>query len=211
MTNAEYLCSLLSVLPPNLEEIEKELKSKNYSSEEVTEAACEFCRECFLEYTDFIDAHNREPYKNEIHSSYVYDICKLLLEYGLDPNLVLGEKFSETNIMYEVYWITKPYVAADTLRLLLEHGGNPMLIFDDEPFYHMVDLDIWFDVTEGYYTDPWYKVKFDCIFHFWLVLLGAVAEEGSDEKNYINHEDYIPAITKTDEYNWDIGVKKKNK
>ena len=138
----------------------------------------------------------------------MYDICGLLLKYGLDPNLIIGEKYDEDNIMYRVYWITKPYVAADTLRLLIEHGGNPMLILEDRPLCDEVEFDIWYDITEGYYLEDWYKTKFDCRFHFWLVLISAVSEEGSDEKEYINHENYIPVITKTDEYYWDIGVKK---
>lgn len=209
MTKTEYLYSLLNSLPPDLEEIDEELKGKNYSPEEITLATCEFCKECFSEYTDFIDEYNREPLEHESHSSYVYNICKLLLKYGLDPNLVLGEKHSETNIMHELYWITKPYVAADTLRLLLAHGGNPKLIFDDEPFYNMVDFDIWFDIANGYYVEPFYKIKFDCRFHFWLVLRSAVAEKGSDEKKYINHEHYVPAITKTADGHWNIGVEKK--
>lgn len=211
MLNTEYLYSLLTALPPNLKEIENELQNNNYSSEEVTLIACNFCEECFCEYTDFIEEHNREPLEHEIHTSYVYDICKLLLEYGLNPNLILGEKYSETNIMYEVYWITKPYVAADVLKLLLEYGGNPMLLYEDKPFYNMVDFDISFDITEGYYIEDWYKIKFDCRFHFWLVLLAAVAEEGAEEKKYIHHEDYIPVITKRDEHQWDIGVQKANK
>ena len=210
MPNTEYLYSLLNALPPNLEEIENELQNNNYSSEEVTSAACKFCEGCFMEYTDFIEEYGKEPLEYEIHTSYVYDICKLLLKYGLNPNLVLGEKYSETNIMYEIYWITKPYVAADVLRLLLEHGGNPMLLYDnDEPFFHLVDVDIWFDISEGYYAEDWYKIKFDCRFHFWLVLLAAVAEEGSKEKKYINHEEYMPVITQKDEHSWDIGVRKK--
>ena len=76
MTKAKYLYSLLCALPPDLKKIEEELKSKNYSSVDVTQAACEFCEECFGEYTDFINEHSREPYDYEIHTSYVYDICK---------------------------------------------------------------------------------------------------------------------------------------
>lgn len=208
MTNAEYLCSLLEALPPDFEKIENELKSKKYSSQEVTTAACVFCYGCFDEYTDFIDEHGREPLEHEIHTSYVYDICGLLLKYGLDPNLIVGGKYDEDNIMYRVYWITKPYVAADTLRLLIEHGGNPMLILEDRPLCDRVEFDIWYDITEGYYLEDWYKTKFDCRFHFWLVLLGAVAQEGH-ERQYLNHENYEPVITKTDEHHWNIGARRK--
>lgn len=83
-----------------------------------------------------------------------------------------------------------------------------MLVFEDEPLYNMVDFDIWFDITEGYYLKPWYTVKFDCRFHFWLVLIGVMAEEGNEEQQYLNHKDYMPAIRKTDEYHWVIGVQK---
>ena len=185
----EYLYSLLSALPPDFTEIEKELKTNNYSSKEVTLVACRFCKDCFDEYTDFVDENFREPLDCEIHSSYVYDVCKLLIKYGLDPNLVMHNDGEETNIMFEIYWITKPYVAADTLRLLLENGGNPYLEFENVPFIYTVDHDFWYDVAEKYYDEAFYTVKFDCRFHFWLVMRGADAAN-EQEKNYLNHHMY---------------------
>ena len=59
---------------------------------------------------------------------------------------MFGEKNDESNIMYQIYWIDKPYVAADTLKLLLENGGNPLLEVDNESIWQLSDFDIWFDV-----------------------------------------------------------------
>lgn len=208
MADYKKLYSLLCALPPDLNAIEQDLINSHYTAEDVTLAACEFCNEqCFCEYTDFIEAHSREPLEEEIHTSYVYAICELLLKYGLNPNMVLGEKLSETNLMFELKFIDKPYVAADTLRLLIMHGADPLTELEDNSVYNSADFDIWFDVTEGYYKEDFYATRFDCKFHYWLVLLGAVAKEEEYKKNYLNHENYSHVITRTDKDRWEIGVK----
>lgn len=205
---AEILCDLLTELPPDFVRIEKELKTNLYSSQEITLAFARFCDNCFCDYSDFVYYKRRKPYNYETHSTYAYDICKLLLKYGLDPNLKYDDIVFSCNIMDAVYSIDKPYIAADTLKLLLENGGDPNIWIESETLYEMVDFDIWFDDTHGFATEENFKDKFDCRFHCWLVLKGFIANDGDIEKNYINHEKYTYRFIKDEDGNHDIEVVK---
>lgn len=97
MKNIDYLLSLLNELPPDLNKIENELKNNSYTAEEVTTVACYFAESCFIECRRFKEEHNRVPLDEELHSTHIHNICKHLLKYGLDSNMVVGEKYSEYN------------------------------------------------------------------------------------------------------------------
>ena len=206
MPDKSTMFHLFMELPPRFNYIETLLSNHTYTCENINESFCEFVEECFCEYRDFIDKHGRKPSEEEIHSTYVFPLCKLLLKYGLDPNYVFGEMYSESNVMYQVYWIDTPYVAADTLRLLLEHGGDPNLLVDGESIWHLSDFDIWFDVLWGYAQDPQYSTQFDSRFHFWLVLRGFLS---SEEKAFKNHLLYTYNLVQLDKDHWDIQIVKK--
>lgn len=187
---AEMLCDLLSELPPDFVRIEEELKTNLYSLEEVTLAFTKFCDTCVCEYSNFMHYNMRKPFDHEIRSTYAYKICDLLLNHGLEPCFRCDE-MPFSNVMDAVYYIDKPYVAADIIKLLLEHGGNPCIWSESESFYDMVDFDVWSDVSDGNFKiDSPYYTRAECWFHCWLVLRGFVAEEGTKEKDYINHEKY---------------------
>lgn len=205
MSISNALLNMFMELPPNFVCIEQLLKDEQLSSACISETFCSFAEKCFNEYNYFIDEHSREPLDDEIHSTYIFPLCELLLNYGLDPNYVFGEKYSESNIMYEIYWIDKPYVAADTLRLLLEHGGDPYLEIEYKSIWLMSDHDLCFDITEGYAFEDCYKMKFDCRFHFWLVLYGFLEDERFKE-----HDLYTYNIVQTDNHHWDLKVKLKD-
>ncbi len=205
MNNIDYLLSLLNELPPDFDKIENELKINSYTPEEIATAACYFTESCFCEFRDFKEEHNRIPLDEELNSTYIYDICKLLLKYGLDPNMVVGEKYSEYNIMNEMRYIDKPYVGADTLRLLFENGGNPYNECDGFSLYHDIDFGIWFDVTDGYAEQDYYENMFDCNFHCYLVLQGFTADDENPEAvNFKNHEQYTYKLVKKDDNKWDL-------
>ena len=184
MNITEKLFDLFMALPPDYAQIEQVIKDNNCSRECISEAFCKFAEECFCECSDFVDKHARKPLDEEIHSTYVFPLCELLLKYGLNPNYVFGEKNSESNAMYEIYWIDKPYVAADTLKLLLEHGGDPHTEIDGESLWHLSDFDIYFDVAHGYAQETDYKQKFDNRVHFWLVLRGFLSQEEAMYKEH---------------------------
>lgn len=203
MSTSETLFRLFMELPPNFEDIERLLNDNNCNSECICESFCKFAEECFCEYSEFIEQHGRKPLDEEIHSTYVFPLCEFLLKHGLDPNYVFGEKNSESNAMYEVYWIDKPYVAADTLRLLLENGGNPLVEVDGESIWKISDFDIWFDVLYGYAQQENYMLKFENRFHLWLVLRGFMS---SDEEKFKDHSLYTYNLVQIDKDHWDVQV-----
>ena len=170
----ERILSLLMELPPKLEEVEKELKNNEYTAEEVTLVACRFAENCFCECRDFKWDNNRKPEKAEVHSSYIYLICEMLLKYGLDPNLVLGDKNGETNIIYELRYIDNMYKGAETIRLMLENGGSTQTEIGNESIFSMIDFDVVFDVVE---LDD--KELFDKEFRIWLLMIGYGAENNT--------------------------------
>ena len=163
MSKTEYLLSMLMKLPPKLDVIEKELQATEYTEEEVSLAACRFADNCFLECRDFEEEFKRKPSKEEVHSSYIYEICKLLLKYGLNPNLIV----EDTNIMYELRYVDYEYIAAETLKLMLENGGKVDIDNGDEPLFLSLDFDVVFDVIE---LDN--KELFDKEFKFWILMIG---------------------------------------
>ena len=203
MNISEKLFNLFMTLPPDYARIEQLIKAENYSCECISETFCKFAEECFCECSDFMDEHGRKPLDEEIHSTYVFLLCELLLKYGLDPNYVFGEKNSESNAMYEIYWIDKPYVAADTLKLLLEHGGNPYTEIDGESLWHLSDFDIYFDVAHGYAQERDYKQKFDNRVHFWLVLRGFLSQE---EAMYKEHHLFTYKLDAYGSSNWNLKI-----
>ena len=203
MSISETLFHLFMELPPNLDDIERVLEGNYCTKECIGETFCKFAEECFCEYSEFTERHNREPLDEEIHSTYIFPICELLLKYGLDPNYVFGEITDESNIMYEIYWIDKPYVAADTLRLLLENGGDPLLEVDGESVWQLSDFDIWFDVSHGYARQKEYLFKFDSCFHFWLVLRGYLSDE---EAKFKEHSLYTYNLVQIDKNHLDVQI-----
>ena len=206
MNVSDELFQALMLLPPDFEAIEQLIRQEKYTPECMGETFCRFLEECFCEYSEFIEQYGRNPQDEEIHSTYVYPLCKIMLQYGLNPNNTFGEENSETNVMYEVYWLDKPYVAADTLKLLLEHGGDPLLQVDGESIWAMADFDLSFDVYEGYAHQDWYFHKFQGRFHYWLVLRGFLYPE---EKYLREHALYTCNLVQIDKVHWDIQAVRK--
>jgi hypothetical protein len=62
--------------------------------------------------------------------------------------------------------VDNAYVAADTMALLLEHGGNPNLNMDGQSVFGIVDFEIWFGSVEQ--SLRW---RYDAWVHIWMVLL----------------------------------------
>ncbi len=183
MDKTEYILSMLMEMPPDFEKIEQELKKQDYTTEEITLAACKFAEECQFEGEYCREKNTKIRRKMKRHSPYLYKACELLLKYGLDPNLVLGERLSETNIMHELLWIDNGSVAAETLKLLLDNGGDLKLKVDDETLFEFVDFDIIYYVSEC--VD---KEKYDSRFKMWILMIGygALAGKGVCPVKLIN-------------------------
>ena len=153
------LITELNSIPPKFNEIKKLLNENDYSSEDVTYVATAFAENCEFESYEYFKSENAQ-----VRSKYLYDIVKLLLEYGLNPNTVFE---NDKNIMESLMFNDYEYVAADTLGLLLEYGGDVNLEFGGKRIFDMVDFAVVFDAVEQSE-----RKKYDALVHFWFVMLG---------------------------------------
>ena len=61
-----------------------------YSPEALAKVLLEHMdRNCTYEVSGFRYENNRHPELDEVHCAYLYEMTKLLLEFGFDPNLVI--------------------------------------------------------------------------------------------------------------------------
>ena len=169
------LLEMLLKVPPDLGAIRAQLESSRFSSDRIAAVASEFIEIC---YWESLDRHCGEPHQTEYystaatvvegeHSTYLLEIVKLLLEYGLDPNAVVDG----TCILEQVRFVENEYIAADTLALLLEHGGNIHLKADGESVFGEIDFDVIFDALNQYD-----RRRYDSLVHCWFVWLGYGAQ-----------------------------------
>lgn len=176
------LLEMLKVIPPDFRKIRTELENDHYSPEEVSYAGTRFVsNECALEHLDDVneDLYCFEKHRfsepvllPNLHSTRLYEIVALLLEFGLDPNAI----FDDDNIMLWLPHIDNEYVGADTLNLLLEHGGNPDLVVDGERLFDSLDFNVMFDAFNQYD-----RRKYDAFVHCWFVYLGHGAKTSKGE------------------------------
>lgn len=188
---SQKLLDLLLQIPPKMEDAENLIKLQKYTSEELTGVAINYAKKSSFDVSDAILIEEMEPPTNpsEIiegcHSTHLYEVLDLLLQYGADVNTVLKSDTSSYNLMSAVMWVDNGYVAADSMRLLLENGGNPNLIVDDESIYDNLNFDIWFGAIEQEN-----RCRYDHWVHTWFVLLAFGAEDpnGSLFKEYDKEE-----------------------
>lgn len=171
--NGRALLDELRQIPPDFQRLKDELDSGNYTSDDVSMAALQYMNDCFWEqvYEDhrIIDS----VVIPGLHSTYVFDVVRLLSQYGLNPNAV----YENYNIMQEVRYIENGYLGADTLALLLEHGGDVNLMVDDDTLFRSMDFDVMFDAF-----NQEIRRRFDALVHCWFVVLGygAKLDDGRD-------------------------------
>ncbi len=182
---ARELFDLLYTKEFDPEKLRSALATGAYSAEDVSFAGYMYVDKCIGNLMD----ENWEYHYGGIdevllgyESSHVYEAVKILLDYGLDPNAVYpkecpgdGEEF---NIMWELRYVNNGYQAADTLALLLEHGGDPNLYVNGNIFVREINFDVWFETVN--YEDG-REIPYDALVHYWMVLngYGATLEDGS--------------------------------
>lgn len=160
------LLAKLMVIPPDLTKLRHELEEGVYTGEDVSMAATRFSEELLDErLEEDYDTHKfLEPVTVPgLHSTYLYEIISLLLEYGLDPNAV----YDQTNIMQMLKYVDNEYIGADTLALLFEYGGRVDLTVDGESNFGNIDFDVLFDAYNQ--RD---RRSYDAMVHSWFVYIG---------------------------------------
>lgn len=174
----QQLLDLLLEIPPRYQDAERLIKEAAVTADGVTKVAIRYAEECAGDVGDYFFEHMEPPVDISkaavppgifpgLHSTYIYDVIKLLLEYGLNPNAVLTTEWGHYNIMKEVHFIDNEYLAADVLALLLEHGGDPNLTIDGETLLDDMVFDIWFGSVEQ--EIRW---RYDAWVHRWMVIVG---------------------------------------
>lgn len=171
--NQEELYRLLFQLPPQFEEASCFIHGEKLTAEDVTRVGIQYVKNCFWDYGDSLtdDAWENTfcgncEKKYTIQSAYLYEITEFLLRYGLEPNAVYDSEYGRYNIMEGILFIDHEYIAADTMRLLMEHGADPNLPIDGETVFERVDFAVWFDAIEQ--EIRW---RYDQWVHIWFVLL----------------------------------------
>lgn len=192
----QALLELLMEIPPKLEVAESQIRKTGLDQESITKVGIRYVGACFFEFGDTMAGKDEyEQYIKEnratmiapkLHSTYLYDVAKFLLGYGLNPNTIFEFAHSQYNIMDQLHFVDNEYLAADTMRLFLEHGGNPNLIVDGKSIFEQIDFDIWFGSYEQY--DRW---RYDQWVHVWMVMVafgGEIAGKGPMVETFKEYE-----------------------
>ena len=184
-------------LPPDMTGLRALLEGEKPTSEELAMTANQFMEiGCWREVDEFAYAHGRQPEPAELHSPYIPSMMQLLLEYGMNPNLVIDGE----NVMDWLNYVDCPYVSADTMRLFMEHGGDVDLVLDGETMFRHIDFDIVFGVIEQ--EDRQY---YDCLVHLWLVLIGYGGRIPGNECPLNMKDGKAPEIFRQHErFDWEI-------
>lgn len=157
------LYQALCELPCDLDKLQHMLEEKHYPPEDLTQTVLRFVLdECRWEADDFQSSHGREPQDHELHCFYLFDVLKLALTFGLDPNGVRDDQ----TLMWAMLFLDYRFIAANCLRLLIEHGGDAQQKVDGESIFGFVDFEIVFMLAD---TDP---ERYEQLVHMWLVLIG---------------------------------------
>ena len=170
MNLVSQIKELFEQSPSDLDKVRKLLALRKFEEDELAELAVAFTDNCFCEYHDALDPEIDSVTIANMHSNYVVDAIRLLLEFGLDPNIIVNDD----NVMWNAMWIDAPNVAASVMRLLLENGGNPNHLIPAE--HETLFEYIAFKVSYDEYTHEYFHTV-QC----WLLLMayGACWRDGN--------------------------------
>ena len=216
--NEMMILDSLLAIPPKYEDAERRIRASGISPIGITKIAICYASKCFGDASDHFaqqlgpdeDICSAAPPQGifpGLHSTYIYDVVKFLLGFGLDPNAVIEFEYGHYNIMQELLFIDNEFLGSDTLALLLEHGGDPNLSIDDETLLESIVFDVWFGSVEQ--EVRW---RYAQTVHNWMVLTGCGGKyrddyewprvfKGYDENNHYgklfdlsllkNHRDFF--------------------
>lgn len=196
-----------------------ELESGKYDAETVNLAAIEYVDDCGVNFDHWsIDWDQYYPGETVpgLESSHMTEAIGILLDFGLDPNKIFLIGSEEDNIMELLHLVFNGFQAADSLYLLLSHGGDPNLVVNRLPLIVDPDFDVGFDtMNRSDIPDGMYQAKV----HYWLVLtgFGAIhgngklpvdAVDGFDLANLKEHRNYYVGTIHSDrtKEGWDLVI-----
>ena len=151
-----------------LKEIEEYIDEHALSPERITYIATMLVERFAFEEQDFMFQYERKPMPHKLVSTNFVELFNLFISKGLDPNLVISDREgSWYNIMDALFSVRNGEISLPILKKLLEIGGDPNLMLDDETLFDRVDFDIVFGAVEQ--EDREFYATWVM---FWLMLLG---------------------------------------
>ncbi len=177
----EEIRPMLFRIPPDFEA----LKNITIRPTEASVLAYEYVQACEEEKKDEKDEsgslHNGCPlwyWKDPgliqgRHSTHLCEVIAFLLSCGLDPN---DKKEGNQCLMVSVCRVVNGYAAADTLRLLLECGGDPNIAVENKTLFDTIHRDVVCGAT-GQYN----RRTYDSLVHCWMVLTGYGGKTADEE------------------------------
>ncbi len=104
---------------------------------------------------------------DERPSAFLYDVMEFYLRNNLDPNF----KTKRESLMHHLCKVVNGYLAADTLKLLLENGGDTNVLSGTKTLFETIDSYLHQKINSfdlAYVESP----GFQSVVHCWFVLLG---------------------------------------
>lgn len=202
--------------------LKKELDAGKYDTDAVNDAVIEYIDDCTCIEDYFMELTGEDPRKHRLpdgdkiipglDSSHVTEVIRLLLNYGLDPNRIYNKGTGDAVCLIDwLRFIDNGYQAADSVALLLEHGGDPNLCDDRYHYFAETDFDVQFNTINSDMLSP---QQLDAFIHYWMVLIGYGAKppvpmtlkDGFDIRELRNHRNfYFGAIHAKDAVDgWDF-------
>ncbi len=205
---AKELSDRLYSVDVDLASLRKDLETGKYTADDVNYAAFDYVDDCvsqLAELPDCDDILSGETVPG-LPSSHLTETLELLLDFGLDPNWIFQHD-GELNIMVELQLIDNGYQGADSLYLLLSHGGDPNLVVDGERLVSEPYFDLWFDTCN---RDMLYDALYAAKIHYCMVLIGFGAKLEDNDNELLervddfdlsllrNHRDYYVGAIHSD-------------
>ena len=191
--NAQILFDLLFTKEFDAEALQAHLKTGQFKAEDVNLAAYRYVDECSFAALNACENHLFDHLAfgetlPGIESSHLIEAITILLEYGLDPNKILiYNDGGQTNIMEEMLFVRNGYLAADAAAVMLEHGGNPSLLIENESLIRNLNQEMFFQLC----GNEEFRYFSDTVMHYWMVFIGygAKLEDGGESVDPVDHFD----------------------
>jgi len=176
IASEQELLNQLLEIPPNFPAARHTIQEKKLNSESISKVGIRYTEECKFDVDRYYEEKDPsltlmelDVFRESIpglHSTYICEVMRFLLEFGLDPNGVFHSEFGNYNIMQELFFVENEYLGVDALSLLLENGGDPNLKIDGDSLFIDTAFDIWFGAVEQ--EARW---LYDIWVHRWMVLV----------------------------------------
>lgn len=186
--NAKRLYDLLFTKDFKAEELTAQLESDAFSVDDINTASFRYV-DALCHLIDYSDPRIENCGFGEeitgIESSHLLEAIQILLRFGLDPNYSWNNDITG-NIMWSLHFAFNGYQAADAVNLMLEHGGNPNLIFDGWSLIGELCADIsWFlggDVESRHIADSF--------MHYLMVVIGHGAKWDNGNEIVVTYDGF---------------------